>query len=92
MVASRSKIAIATLFVAFVLSAVAASSASAQGWFINGTKLTGSAAIATTAKVKKPWLLEIIEGVPSIVVKCAQVIAVVANAKGLSRKGYVGQC
>jgi hypothetical protein len=55
---SRVKATIVVLVAAFALSAVAAGTASAE-WFINGTKLTGSAALATTAKVDTDAVLDI---------------------------------
>jgi hypothetical protein len=55
---SKIKAIVVALFAVFALSAVAASSASAD-WFINGTKLVGSAELATTAKVDTDFTLVI---------------------------------
>jgi hypothetical protein len=55
---SRVGIAVAALLAAVALSAVAVGSASAD-WFINGTKLVGSAELATTAKVDTDLTLRV---------------------------------
>jgi hypothetical protein len=48
---SRSKLLVAACFTVFALSALASATASAGEWMVNGTKLTGSAAILSTALV-----------------------------------------
>jgi hypothetical protein len=58
---SKVKIIIAALFAVLALTAVAAGSASAAGWHVNGTELTGtqSAALSTTAVNDNPAVLNV---------------------------------
>lgn len=55
---SKVKMIAAVLIAAFALSAlVSASASAAAGWMVNGTLLSGSAALASTAAVEKPGTL-----------------------------------
>ena len=58
---SKVKIIVAAFAAAFALTAVAAASASADGWHVNGVELTGSqsASLATLAVVDKPVTLNV---------------------------------
>jgi hypothetical protein len=71
---SRMGIIVVTLFAAMALSAIAVGSASADEWFIGGTKLTQlpgqSAALATTAPVDEPAILKVNPGTEEVQIKC----------------------
>jgi hypothetical protein len=53
------KVVVATLIATCALGAVVSGSASASEWFVNGTKLTGSAALGTKAAVATAVVLSI---------------------------------
>lgn len=54
---SKVKMIVTTLIAVFALSAIASASASAGEWMVGGTSLTGSEALATTAKVDENGVL-----------------------------------
>lgn len=68
---SRKKAVVGAFLVAFALSVVAAGSASAEGWHVNGTELTAnqSVALSTTAQIDTDALL-LISTTPEIVILC----------------------
>jgi hypothetical protein len=67
---SRVKVIMVALAAVFAFSAVAAGTASAE-WFVNGTKLVGSAALATTAKVDTDAVLRIAAPGGSVKILCS---------------------
>jgi hypothetical protein len=68
---SRAKLLVAACFVVFGMTALAASTASAGNWDVNGTPLTsGSVALASTALVLNAGILEIEATGEAITVKC----------------------
>ena len=50
---SKVKVTLSVLVALFALSAIASASASAAGWMVSGTELSGSTSLATTAKTDK---------------------------------------
>jgi hypothetical protein len=66
---SKVKVAAMVLFAVFAMSAIAASSASAE-WLIGGTALTGTAALATTALVDEKTKL-LVPAVEDLTIECA---------------------
>jgi len=65
---SRIKIVVPILFAVFAVSAMAVSSASAE-WLVGGTKLVGSAALATTALVDEPTKL-LVPTIQDLTIEC----------------------
>jgi hypothetical protein len=53
----KTKMVVAIILSALVLSTSTSASASTAGWMLNGTLLSGSAALATTAVVDEPYTL-----------------------------------
>jgi hypothetical protein len=72
-----------TAVAVLVVSISTEASATTAGWMVNGTLLSGSAALATTAKTHEPWLL----GSGSLNIQCSGNVNAVKPEIKSAKKG-----